>query len=403
MKLSAILVSSCLVTSLCLAATKIEVVKVGDSKSGIDISGLSVSGGENASTFKTVLATDLKRSGWFTVTESGKGTYRIAGSCVEEASVLQVRCDVTSPALGQRFLKESYQGSSDKAASLAHKVSDAIVWAVKQKKGIASTRILMIGSRDGKKDLYICDYDGRNLSKVTQDGAICLSPNWHPDGNRAVYTSYHEDRPMIYLVGVKEKSRKRIVEFPGLNTGADISPDGGSMALTLSKDGNPELYVMGMGGGRLTRLTVSQRATEASPTWSPDGKSIAFVCDKTGSPQIYVKDRNGGADRQVSLIGRENVAPDWGPDNRLVWTTRREGRYQLCVMDPSRGREEVVPDTSDGFDYEDPSWAPDGRHIVCSRTGSFHSDVYILDTMGDPPIRITTLKGDWYSPVWSPK
>jgi TolB protein len=301
-------------------------------------------------------------------------------------------------------MNETFQNSSARAVSLAHKVSDAIVWSVKQRKGIASTRIVMIGSRDGRKDLYMCDYDGRNLTKTTQDGAICLSPNWHPDGEKIVYTSHHEGgRPMVFMIDLASKARMKIAGYPGLNAGADVSPDGGSVALTLSKDGNPELYTVGLGGGRLTRLTVSQRATEASPTWSPDGKSIAYVCDKGGSPQIYIKSRNGGDDRRVSLIGGENVAPDWGPDNRLVWTTRRGGRYQLCVMDPARGREDIVPDTNDGFDYEDPSWAPDARHIVCARTGSFHSDVYVLDTMGDPPIRITTLKGDWYSPAWSPK
>ena len=59
--------------------------------------------------------------------------------------------------------------------------------------------------------------------------------------------------------------------------------------------------------------------------------------------------------------------------------------------------------TYDWVDHEDPSWAPDGRHIVCSQTSNFHSDLYILDTLGDPPLRLTTIQGEWYSPDWSSK
>ena len=52
---------------------------------------------------------------------------------------------------------------------------------------------------------------------------------------------------------------------------------------------------------------------------------------------------------------------------------------------------------------DDPAWAPDSRHIVCSRTVSYRSGVYILDTLGGSPVRLVTLEGDWHSPSWSPR
>ena len=57
---------------------------------------------------------------------------------------------------------------------------------------------------------------------------------------------------------------------------------------------------------------------------------------------------------------------------------------------------------ADGADYEDPSWAPDGRHVACTRTVNHKAQVYILDTKGDEPIALTNYRGDWYSPSWSP-
>ena len=169
----------------------------------------------------------------------------------------------------------------------------------------------------------------------------------------------------------------------------------------LSKDGNPELYVRHLDGDRLTRLTRTAYAAEASPSWSPDGKQIVFVSDRSGSPQLYVVGHTGGQARRVSFRGSENVAPDWGPSGSIACSSRRGGRYQICTVDLVSGEKRQL--TSGDADYEDPSWAPDGRHIVCARTSGFHSDLYVLDVLGDPPLRLTNLAGEWYCPAWSPK
>ena len=57
----------------------------------------------------------------------------------------------------------------------------------------------------------------------------------------------------------------------------------------------------------------------------------------------------------------------------------------------------------DNADYEDPSWAPDNRHIVCTRILNFKRQLVVLDTLGDPPRVLLNLAGDWYLPAWSDK
>ena len=44
------------------------------------------------------------------------------------------------------------------------------------------------------------------------------------------------------------------------------------MLLTLSRDGNQEIYVMSLEDGRLERLTHNA-AIDVSPSWSPDGRA----------------------------------------------------------------------------------------------------------------------------------
>jgi len=385
--------------ALC-GASQVTVVKPSSGKVGISLVGLRPSGGDAASIFRRTLESDLKLSGWFVVTAQAT-SLTVSGRSEDAGGKLRVTCALAIAGNPRKSFRRNYSMRSSEARVLAHQVADEIVLAVKGVPGIASTRIAMIGSVGGRKDLYMCDADGGRLVQVTRQGAVCLAPAWSPDADYVVYTSFHKGYPDIYRIDLASRRRTRTVGYPGLNTGACISRDGRNMALTLSKDGNPELYVLDLRGGRVTRLTNTRGAAEASPSWSPDGKQIVYVSDSSGSPQLYIISRAGGQPRRISFRGNENVAPDWGPDGRIAYSSRRGGRYQICVLDPAS--RDPVQLTSDYVDHEDPSWAPDGRHIVYARTARYESSLYILDTLGDGEIRLTTMKGDWYSPAWSPK
>ena len=384
-----------------LAREDIVVVKEGASKSAIDIAGLRIPADQTGAVFRQTLAGDLERSGWFRIASPGRGAIAVRGAFIRSGRTLSVNCEVLNTASGRTCLRQEFKGQATLVRRLAHRLADEIVRAVKNVPGIALTRIALVGAHVGGKDVYVIDADGGNLVKITREGAVCLSPNWWPDANALAYTSFHGGFPDVYRIDLVENRRRKIASFPGLNAGADVSPNGRSLALALSKDGNPELYVMDLGNGRLTRMTRSPHCAEASPSWSPDGRRIVYVSDSSGSPQLYVIDRRKAQSRRISFRGRENVAPDWGPDGRIVYSSRREGRYQLCIYEPASERTTQL--TRDGVDHEDPSWAPDGRHIVHVRTTGYDSDLYVLDTMGDAPLRLTTLEGDWYSPAWSPR
>ena len=381
----------------------VSVIKRGAVKSQIDLSSFTAASSGTPASFKNVLRADLEKSGWFTVSEQGRGAFVVEGSC-EEKGGLTVQCRVRSMVAGEIRLNRSFDGTSSEFRKLAHEVSDEIVLAIKGSAGISSTRIVMVGTSTGAKEVYVSDYDGGGMVQVTHDKSICVAPGWTPDGKAVVYTSFRTAFPYIYMKDLASTpmTRTRITDFPGLNVCAAVSPDGRKMALSLSKDGNPDLYVMNLGTRALKRVTRSGNAAEASPSWSRDGRKMVFVSDSPGHPHLFVANEDGSDEHRITFSGSENVSPDWGPNGLIVYSSKREGRYRICVIDPDTREETIL--TNDNADYDDPSWAPDGRHIVCARTENHRSDVYVIDTMGDSPICLTKSKtGDWYSPAWSPK
>lgn len=370
----------------------------GSGKHNLVMQNIRVSG-EPGRLFYSTLARDLKRSGWFSiVTKEATASVEVKGSLQSRGEALRVSLEVVKGYGGGRFLSDRKTVEKGEVRAAAHELSDQIVARVLDKKGMASTRIVFVGDRGKGRDLYVCDADGLGVRQLTFDNAGCLAPIWSPDGRSVQYTSFHRNGPYLYQIDLKRRRRKLIAGLPGVNAGGAIAPDGKSMALILSHTGNPELYVKNLQTGKLVRLTKTPHGAEASPSWSPDGKQLVYVSDSGGSPQLYVISSRDRRPRRLTWRGGENVSPDWGPDGRIACASRRSGRYSIYVIDP-RAKDELVV-VNDGADYDEPSWAPDGRHLVATRTQSYRSQLYLLDTLGDAPIRLVTLSGEWDSPDW---
>lgn len=394
MKRCLFLVGLCLV-ALSARARTIDVTGAGSGRISINLAGFRTGGDTASRTFLSVLKADLNRSGYFKVTSAG-AQLNVAGSCVSGGSSMKADCQVYKAANRQRLLGKTYQTSTADARGLAHRVADEIVYAATGKKGMASGKIALVSDRTGRKELYICDMDGKNLRQITKDRSIVVGPGWTPDGKNVVYTSYKRGYPNVYMTG----RGKPLSSHGGLNASAAVSPNGKSMALILSKDGNPELYIKSLRTGFLKRLTRTRMGNEASPCWSPDGNHIAYVSDTSGSPQVYIISKSGGRARRLTTTGSENVAPDWSENGYIAFSSRIGGRYRIAIANPVAKSLRVLE--TDWADYEDPSWAPDGRHIVCSRTSNYRSTIYLLDTLKDSPVALVTGSANWFSPACSP-
>ena len=378
-----------------LAERVIDITGKGQGKISINLGSFKTGSDAASRSFLAVLKADLNRSGYFSVSSSG-GAVNVLGQAVT-GSQIKADVHVYKASNRQKFLGKAYSASANAYRSLAHKVADEIVYAVTGKKGMASGRIAVVGNRTGRKELYVCDMDGKGMRQITKDRSIVVGPRWTPDGKNLTYTSYKRGYPNVFMTG----RRDPITRYGGLNASGAVSPDGKQMAVILSMSGNPELWIVSARSGKpVRRLSSTKRGNEASPCWSPDGNHICYVSDVSGRPQIYIISKNGGRPTRLTSSGTENVAPNWGKNGYIAFCTRTGGRYRIAIANPKARSMRVLE--TDWADYEDPSWAPDGRHIVCSRTSNYRSSIYLLDTLKDSPVALISGSGDWYSPACSP-
>jgi TolB protein len=262
-----------------------------------------------------------------------------------------------------------------------HAVSDEVLRWVDGTPGFAASRIAFVRAGRGTKEVYLVDSDGENVQRVTSDGSIALSPAWSPDGRRIAYTSFREGTPVLYERDLGAGTDRAVSRREGLNITPAYAPDGQTLAFAATRGSSTELVALRRGEGAPEPLLRGGRGDALSPTWSPDGGRIAFVSNRLGEPHVYVATLGGEArllsEYRYGQAGY-NTSPDWSPKgSEVAYHTRIGGVHQVAVVDANGGKPRVL---TSGGSNEDPSWAPDGRHLVFAASGP-EGGLFVADTL----------------------
>jgi Tol biopolymer transport system component len=172
----------------------------------------------------------------------------------------------------------------------------------------------------------------------------------------------------------------------------------GEILFQSDRDGNAEIYVLELNGGRLRPLTRNT-FFDGYPVWSPDGNKIAFESDRSGSFQIYTMDPNGDRVTQITTGQGPNRFPAWSPDGKkIAFEADRAGGTQIYAIAIDTRRESRL---TDGW-YKStlPNWSPDGRKIAFT-ANKLGWGVYLLD-LGDRTIQRLDHEGGSCRPHFSP-
>jgi TolB protein len=326
---------------------------------------------------------DLKAEGlgitptsWQSVGAQGviKGDVRQTGSAI---SVTMQFFEIARGA--QPTLKRTYNGNVSELRTYMHSFANEVVKLLTGESGVFGTKLVFARRQGpGRKDVYVSDFDGANLSRVSKGRGVSMLPAFGAGG--IWYSVLTPDGMFLTRAGSNDKP---VIKGNGLFMG--VSACGNRIVFSSTRDGNSEIYSANADGGDIRRLT-NDPGIDISPNCGPNGL-IAFVSNRHGSPQIWTMDGNGGSQKRVTYKGEYNQTPAWCPDpkKQLIAFTGRDQNMDVFTINVATG--EYTRITQAQGTNKDPAFSPDCRMLAFA---SSRGGIYVSNPVGLNQIRVVS-------------
>ncbi len=283
--------------------------------------------------------------------------------------------------------------------------------------GVARTKIAFTSDREParvttrpvldsgqSKEIYIMDYDGAGVRRITTNHSLNIGPSWGPDGRTLAYASYASQYPDVYVATLDGRPVTRPAQGSEVihNQNPAISPDGTKIAFSSSRGGRAgylDIWVVNRDGTDLRNLTPNTPdSSEGAPTWSPGGNQIAFTSDKPGTNQIYLMNADGTGMRRLTFEQQAD-RPSWSKNNFIAYTLRQPAGHDIAVISLSESAPRIITDGRGS--NRQPTVSPNGRHIVFVTTRWGKEQLASIDIDGKNVRQLTNAGNNTY-PNWSP-
>ena len=216
--------------------------------------------------------------------------------------------------------------------------------------GCASRLEILDVSTGSRKILYATDQ-------------LLEAPNWTPDGKDLVYNS----RGQLFRFNLESREISRIDtgKARGINNDHVISWSGDRLGISHQADrgelSGSTISVLPLSGG--LPVMVTSQAPSYLHGWSPDDRYLVYTARREGRYDIYRIPAAGGTETRLTCQESLDDGPEYSPDGEWIYfNSARTGTMQIWRMHPDGNGQEQL--TFDQWNDWFPHLSPDGQTVL---------------------------------------
>jgi serine/threonine protein kinase len=173
-----------------------------------------------------------------------------------------------------------------------------------------------------------------------------------------------------------------------------ISPDGRTIAVTVSRNGQPQIHIRRIGEVEMRPVPGTEGG--ASPTFTEDGNWIVF----SNGPAFYKVPLSGGTPTKVADVPWNQAVASYFPDGSIIVGSYSSVSIYRLAGEGAALEELTRADSTRGeLNHRRPIALPDGEHVLfdISRADGYHAALLSLSTGEWTDLGLGVAQGTVYS------
>ena len=214
-------------------------------------------------------------------------------------------------------------------------------------------------SQPNRSEIALLNLADGTVRKLTNFGAITLSPAWFPDSKKIMFHSNKdgEGRFKIYSVNIDGSD---LAEWKtNIDVGNQFMPritsDGSRVFFVGDRTGVFEILSANIDGSNVRALVATPNRFETQPAITEDGSLLAFTSFRLSNemPIVFVAHGDGSGATAPFGTNTASTFPCFSPDNKFVASVYNPpGKWQIVIrMLGSNDPSEVVYESLTKIDY----------------------------------------------------
>lgn len=243
-------------------------------------------------------------------------------------------------------------------------------------------------------ELWMAPSDAsRPAIRLTDPAIRATAPRWSPDGKLLAFRSGRKgasEEAAIWFMPIAGSPQEPF-QLPGVAGMPVFSPDNRWIAFTRktppANPPPPELSEL--------ERQLSQRFKGRMYDWMnirADGRGfLPDPRDPAATPpaELFIVSRQGGEARKLTTLGVDVQSAVWRPDSGALAIIadshqRDEYSYQRADLWLVNLTGQVHRLSDDGYEYDSPTWSPDGRSLVTRRRQGLNAVIQAKQDHGGP-------------------